>query len=97
MFDQIPNQPITEPRSGLKDALVAAICLAAGGVEAVKKDHIGWETLMWAVVFVLSIVGYWKRRHDDPWNPPDLDGKERHYGALEPIDPGSTQFNSRKH
>ena len=82
MFNQSPNRRITQRRTDLKDALVAAICLGAGATEAIRKGHIDWETLIWAVVFVLSVAGYWKARHEDPWNPPDLDGKERHYGAL---------------
>lgn len=83
MFDQIPNRRITERRQAFKDALIAAISLAAGGTEAIRKGHIDWETWMWAIVFILSVAGYWKRRHEEPWNPPDVDGKKRHYGALE--------------
>jgi hypothetical protein len=44
---------------------------------------VDWGTLGWAIVFVLSLHSYWKGRDEDPWNPPDVDGKERHYGALE--------------
>ena len=96
MFDQVPNRRITERRSELKDALVAAICLGAGVTEAVRKGHVDWETLTWAVVFILSVVGYSKKRHEDPWNPPDVDGKERHYGALERADVSPTRLGPRK-
>ena len=82
MFDQVPNRRITQRRTGLKDALVALVCVAAGGAEAISTKHVGRETWMWAIVFVLSVASYWRNRHEDPWNPPDADGKERHYGAL---------------
>ncbi len=91
MFDQVPNRRVPERRSELKDALVAVICLGAGATEAIRRGHVDWETLGWAVVFVLSIMGYWRRRHYDPWNPPDVDGRQRHYGALEPANVSSTQ------
>jgi len=63
--------------------MIAAWSFAFGCAEAIRRGRLGWETLGWAVVFVLSLRSYWKGRHEDPWNPPDEDGKERHYGALE--------------
>jgi len=83
LFNQIPNRRITRRRQNLKDAVIAAISLVGGGFDALHKGRVGWGTLGWAVVFGLSIMGYWRGRHQDPWDPPDEDGKERHYGALE--------------
>ena len=91
MFDQIPNRRITNRRQSFKDAVVAAISLVLGGTEAFRKAKIDWETLGWAVIFILSVWGYWRGRHEDPWHPPDVDGKERHYGALEPQTSRETQ------
>jgi len=76
MFDEMPNRRITRRRESLKDALVAAISVAFGATEAFRKGRLDWETLGWATVFTLSVIGYWKGRHDDPWNPPDKDLKE---------------------
>jgi len=73
MFDEMPNRRITQRRRELRDALIAAISLFAGGTEAFRKGRLDWETVGWAVVFVLSVLGYWKGRHEDPWNPPNQD------------------------
>jgi hypothetical protein len=73
MFDEMPNRRITQRRHELTDALIAAISLVAGGERAFRKGRLDWETLGWAAVFVLSILGYWKGRHEDPWNPPTQD------------------------
>jgi hypothetical protein len=70
LFDEMPNRRITQRRQSLKDALIAAISVVAGGSEALRKGRLDWETLGWAVVFILSVVGYWKGRHEDPRNPP---------------------------
>jgi len=83
LFDQVPNRRITDRREALKSAVIALISFAAGASEAFQKGRIGWGTLVWGIVFVLSAHSYWKARHEDPWNPPDADGKKRHYGALE--------------
>jgi hypothetical protein len=83
VFDQIPNQRITQRRESLKDAVIAVISFGLGVTQALRNGRLDWGTLGWGVVFVLSAHGYWKGRHEDPWNPPDADGKERHYGALE--------------
>jgi hypothetical protein len=82
VFEQFPNQRITERRRSLRDAAIALISVVAGVGEALKKGHLDWVTLGWGLVFLLSVRGYWVGRHEDPWNPPDVDGKERHYGAL---------------
>lgn len=70
MFDQIPNRRITERRASFKDALVAIVCVAAGATEAFRKGGLDWETVVWTVIFILSVHSYWSRRHDEPWNPP---------------------------
>jgi hypothetical protein len=46
MFDEMPNRRITRRRESLKDALVAAISLAFGATEAVRKGRLDWE--LWA-------------------------------------------------
>jgi hypothetical protein len=70
MFEEMPNRRITERRKSLKDALIAAISLFVGTAQALRKGRLDWETLGWAAVFILSILGYWKGKHEDPWNPP---------------------------
>lgn len=87
MFDQVPNRRITARRQSFKDALIAVISLMVGVGEVLRKGRVDWEMLGWAVVFILSAHSYWKGRHADPWNPPDVDAKERYYGALERRDP----------
>ncbi len=83
MFEQFPNRRITERRRSLRDAAIALISVVAGVGEALKKGHLDWVTLGLGAGFSsLSVRGYWVGRHEDPWNPPDVDGKERHYGAL---------------
>ena len=91
MFNQVPNRRITARRESMKSALIAACSVTFGGKEVWRTGRVSWETLGWAVVFVLSIHSYWKGRHEDPWNPPDEDGKERHYGPLERVDVSPTQ------
>ena len=83
MFDQIPNRRMTQRRDSFKSALISIWSVLFGSVEVWRTGRIGWETLGWTVVFVLSVHTYWKARHEDPWNPPDEDGMERHYGALD--------------
>jgi hypothetical protein len=97
MFDEVPNRRITQRRQSLKDALVATICLVAGGGEAIHSGRIGWNTLFWAIVFILSVSNYWRGRHEDPWDPPDVDGKERHYGALDQPDASLIPPRARKY
>jgi len=75
MFEETPNRRITERRKSLRDALIAAISLFVGTAQVFRKGRLDWETLGWTAVFVLSILGYWKERHQDPWNPP-VDGSE---------------------
>src|ERR1700690_1485233 len=96
MFEQIPNRRITQRRESLKSAVIALISLVAGASDAFRKGRLDWGTLGWAIVFVLSLHSYWKGRHEDPWNPPEVDRKERHYGALERVDLSSTQFEPKK-
>lgn len=96
MFDQIPNRRITQRRQNLRDALIAAVSLVAGASEAYRKGF-DWNMLLWAAIFILSVLGYWQGRHEDPWNPPDADGKERYYGALEPTDASPTRSAPRKY
>ena len=96
MFEEFPNRRITQRRESLKSAAIALISLVSGGSEAFRKGRLDWGTLGWAIVFVLSLHSYWKGRHEDPWNPPDADGKERHYGALE-MEISPTQPDLRKH
>jgi hypothetical protein len=91
MFDQIPNRRITQRRQSLKHALIAAWSLAFAIGDVWRAGRIGWGTLGWAVVFILSVHSYWKGRHEDPWNPPDEDGRVRHYGALERADVSEPQ------
>ena len=76
MFEEVPNRRITQRRRSLKDALVAGVSLFAGAAEAVHKGRIDWTTVLWAIVFILSIFGYWNGRHEDPWNPPEEDVKK---------------------
>ena len=90
MFDQVPNRRITARREALNSALIAACSFAFGGVEIWRAGRISWETLGWAVVFVLSIHSYWKGRHEDPWNPPDEDGRKRRFEALGQADVSPT-------
>ena len=97
MFDQVPNRRITQRRQDLKDAMVAAVSLVAGTSEAFRQGRLGWNTLFWAIIFILGVWGYWRGRHEDPWDPPDIDGKERHYGALERADVSPTQPFPGKH
>jgi hypothetical protein len=97
LFDQFPNRRITERRESLKSAAIALISLIAGGSDVFRKGRLDWGTLGWAFVFILSLHSYWKGRHEDPWNPPDLDGKQRHYGALERTDASPTEPGPTKH
>lgn len=83
MFDQIPNRRITQRRQNLKNAPLAAVSLVAAVSEASHRGRMDRNTFFWSLVFVLSVSGYWKGRHEDPWNPPDVDAKGWHDGALE--------------
>ncbi len=55
---------------GTEGRVIAGISLSAGSARAFSRGRWDWETLGWAAVFILSIFGYWKGRHEDPWNPP---------------------------
>jgi hypothetical protein len=76
MFDEVPSRRITQRRTALRDALVAAIGVVGGAVEFLRKGKVDWETIGWTLVFLAGVYTYWKKRHKDPWWPPLEDAPE---------------------
>jgi hypothetical protein len=70
MFDEVPNRRVTERRSNLKESVLAFLGIVGGVSEAIRKGGPDWETLGWAIVFVVGIYNYWRKRHEDPFTPP---------------------------
>ena len=70
MFDEMPSRRITERRKELLWAVFAAASLFGGYKDFEAHHRFDWSLILWAIVFLVSLGTYWKKRHPDPWSPP---------------------------
>jgi len=70
MFNEIPSRRITDRRKDLLWAVYALLSVLGGTLQVRHDGRLDWHVVFWIVVLIGSLVGYWRKRHDDPWDPP---------------------------